>query len=93
MQGSKGKDWQALTDDIHSQYNTHLSEENTGEGNNGTVGQSVLLRHTHPIPQEPPQTSILVSPLPSLLFFSMAQQVSSVHNTSHTAHLFVPLKF
>lgn len=35
MQGRKGKVWQALTDDIHSQYNTHLSEENMGRAIRG----------------------------------------------------------
>lgn len=35
MQGREGKVWQALTDDIHSQYNTHLSEENTGRAIRG----------------------------------------------------------
>lgn len=52
MQGRKGKVWQALTVDIHSQYNTHLSEENMGRAMRGrAVGQSILLRHTHPIPK------------------------------------------
>lgn len=35
MQGRKGIVWQALTDDIHSQYNTHLSEENMGRAITG----------------------------------------------------------
>lgn len=84
MQGRKGKVWQALTDDIHSQYNTHLSEENKGRAIRGrSVSRSCC---GTPIPS-PSIPHILVPPPPSLPLLSMAQQVSSVHNRSHTSRL------
>jgi len=89
MQGREGKVWQALTDDIHSQKNTHLSEENTGRAIRGrSVSRSCC---GTPIPS-PNIPHILVPPLPSPPFLFMGQQVSSVHKGSHTPDYFTPSK-
>lgn len=57
MQGSKGKDWQALTDDIHSQYNTHLSEENMGRAIRGRSVSRSCCGTPIPSPKTPPPTN------------------------------------
>lgn len=91
MQGREGKVWQALTDDIHSQKKHSSKWREHREGNQGTVGQSVLLRHTHPIPPYPPYLGSTPS-FPSISLHGPAslfcpQGISYLQITS------LPLKF
>lgn len=96
MQGSKGKDWQALTDDIHSQYNTHLSEENMGRAIRGRSVSRSCCGTPIPSPKTPPpptnQHSGFTPSFPSIFLHGPASLFCPQH-VLYLPFISLPLKF